>query len=122
VVARRISFFANLTMRRNDSERVLAKTAILLLLVAVAGLSALARHSQYLPKSNPTHYFSSITKMEVDQLPLVFFPAPMFAVAMVVPDEPAFQRSPRAASQRIDIPQIGLVVSLQHRSPPFPLV
>jgi hypothetical protein len=108
-------------MRRNHSQRIAARTAILLLLVALVGLSALARHSQYLPKSDPTHYFSNSTKMEIVHLPVLFFPSAIFP-ARVVPDEPAFQRSPREASQRIGIPQIGLVVSLQHRSPPFLLV
>lgn len=108
-------------MRRNDSKRILAKAAIVLLLVAVPGLSTLAKHSEYLPKSNPTHFFSNTTKMNVAHLPVLFFPAPMYPVAKVLPAEPAYRTSPPVSSEKIDLPQIGLTVSLQHRSPPSSL-
>jgi hypothetical protein len=105
-------------MRRNNSKGILAKAAILLLLVAVAGLSTLAKHSQYLPKSNPTHFFSNAAKMDVAHLPVIFLPAPAYPVAKIAPPEPAFRMLLQIFPEKIELPQIGLTVSLQHRSPP----
>jgi hypothetical protein len=107
-------------MRRNDSRQIPSKAAILLLLVALFGLSTLARHSQYLPETNPVHFFSSTTKMDVDHLPALFFPEATL-VAKVFPDDPRCQRFLRTTSQEIDVPQISLTLSLQHRSPPVAL-
>src|SRR5579864_7595747 len=104
-------------MRRHDSRHLLTKAAIFLLLVSVAGLSILARHSQYLPESSPIHFFSSSTKVDVDHLPVLFFPA-TYLVATLVPDEASGQEPPRTAFQNIGLPQIGVTLSLQHRSPP----
>lgn len=108
-------------MRRNDSKHILARAAILLLLIAVAALATLARHSEYLPKSNPTHFFSNTAKMNVAHLPTLFLQAPTYPVAKVAPPEPAFSILRSISSEEIDLPQIGLTVSLQHRSPPSPL-
>jgi hypothetical protein len=105
-------------VRRNDSKEFLAKAAILLLLIAVAGLSTLAKHSQYLPKSNPTHFFSNAAKMNVTHLSVLFLPAPICPVVKITPDEKAFRVLQQIFPEKIELPQIGLTVSLQHRSPP----
>ena len=109
---------ADQTMRRTDSKGVLAKIAILLLLFAVAGLSTLAKNSKYLPKSDPTHFLSNATKMNVGHLPVLFFAIQYAPRAKVVPVERRFRMLQPVSSEKIDLPQIGLIISLQHRSPP----
>ena len=106
-------------MRIPYFRRMLARTPVLLLLVALAGLAALAKHSEYLPKSNPTHYFSNAAKMRVAHLPVIFVSIPKFPVARVIPPQPEPYFLPLVEPQKLDLPQIGLTVSLQHRSPPF---
>jgi hypothetical protein len=105
-------------IRKNPSTSILARTAVLLLIFAIAGLSTLAKHSQYLPKSNPTHFFSNATKMNVAHLPALFFAAPNAPIAKVIVHRPAFRRLSPVSSESIDLPQIALTISLQHRSPP----
>jgi len=49
---------------RRRLQRLPASTAILLLLLAVVGLSVFARTAKFLPKSNPTHYTETASKMD----------------------------------------------------------
>lgn len=108
-------------MKPSAAKRVLSKASILLLLVALAGLSVLAKHSDYLPKSNPTHYTSQAAKMNLAHLPADFAPAPVHRVDGLMPPKPERPGLPLIASEKLELPQIGLTVSLQHRSPPCPL-
>src|SRR5690242_21959829 len=62
-------------MRENRSKRIPVRTAACLLVLAVAGLSTLAKDSKYLPKSHLLHHFSKVTKMEVVELSVHFAPA-----------------------------------------------
>lgn len=105
-------------MKPSAAKRVLSKTSILLLLVGLAGLSALAKHSDYLPKSNPAHYISHAAKMNLEHLSADFAPARVHRVDGLVPPKPERPSVPLVASQKLELPQIGLTVSLQHRSPP----
>jgi hypothetical protein len=119
---RRVYLQANDRVMKNcASKSVLERAAILLLLVALAGLSALAKHSDYLPKSNPTHYTSQAAKMDVVHLSADFVPARVHRVDGLVPPKPERPGLPLTSSERPELPQIGLSVSLQHRSPPCPL-
>lgn len=45
-------------------QRLPASTAILLLLLAVVGLSIFARTAKFLPKSDPAHYVEKVSKMD----------------------------------------------------------
>ena len=51
--------------RESLSRDIWLRVAVVMLLVAVAGLSTLAKNIQYFPKTSPTHYVSSSTKMKV---------------------------------------------------------
>jgi hypothetical protein len=108
-------------MRQNAYQRFLRRTAILLLLVSVAGLATTARYSSYLPESSPIHFIAGISKMDVDHLPVLFAPVRVNATAIIAPPEQTFQCWPESTSQKIELPQIGLTLSLQHRSPPSSL-
>jgi hypothetical protein len=105
-------------MRRNLFNRILVSTAILLLIFAIAGLTTLAKQSRYLSESNPSHYLSSATKLCMADHPVAFLVAEVRPVAKVIPLQPEFRAVPRATSKKLELLQIGLVVSLQHRAPP----
>ena len=105
-------------MRPNDSRRLLAKAAILVLLVAIVGLSALAKQNQFLAKNNPAHFLVKSAKMNVTHLPVLFLPPTIYSFTALLPPAPPYPRSPLQLSEKIDLPQIGLTLSLQHRSPP----
>lgn len=105
-------------MRRNNSKRVLIKTTALLLIFAIAGLSTLAKQSRYLPESNPTHFLSNAAKMDEPHQPIHFAPAVLRPVAKIAPPQSEFRTRFVLDSEKPDLPEIGLVVSLQHRSPP----
>jgi hypothetical protein len=105
-------------MRTNLSNRILVRPAILLLIFAIAGLTTLAKQSRYLPESNPSHYLSSATKLSMGNHPIDFLAADLRPVAKVVPLQPEFRAFPQTTAKKLDLLQIGLVVSLQHRAPP----
>lgn len=100
------------------SRRVLIRAAILLLLCTVPALSVAAKHSQFLPKSNPTHFLSSTAKMNVVHPLVLSLPESAYLPAKTIPPQAEFCTSAVVCSEELDLPQIGLVISLQHRSPP----
>ena len=109
-------------MKGGLTKRILPKAAILLLLaIALVGLSALAKHCDYLPQSNPIHRTSHVVKMNVVHLSIDFVIAQPHRVDGLIPPKPERPRLPVASPERLELPQIGLTVSLQHRSPPCPL-
>jgi len=105
-------------MRQYDLKGPLRKSAIALLLIAVAGLSVSARYSHYVQKSSQLRFCASVTRVEVDQLPVFLIPAQVTATATIVTPEFEFYYSLLSNYRKIDLPQIGLTLSLQHRSPP----
>lgn len=107
--------------RRTRSRRLMVRCAILALLIAVAGLSTLAKNSLYYPKSHPTHYVSIASKARVAQAPAALDREPLIPVARVVPPQPVVQTAPHGQPETLPIPEIGVVVSRQHRSPPISL-
>jgi len=108
-------------MRPFDFKRFLGKSAIVLLLIAVAGLSVSARYSHYVQKSSRLRFCASVTRVEVGQLPVFLIPARVAATAAIVTPELEFHCSLLSNYRKIDLPQIGLTLSLQHRSPPSSL-
>jgi hypothetical protein len=95
--------------------------AIVLLLLAVPALSTLAKQSWYLPQSNTAHYLNGAVKMRVSQAPLLTNWRPLPALATLVPQR-AENRMVRRAEPKPAMPDIGITVSLQHRSPPIALL
>jgi hypothetical protein len=105
----------------NCRGAALPKAAIFFLLVALAGLSTLAKYAPYLPKTDPAHYVNPATKMKAAQSPAMFDQTPLHPVATVVPARPIYR--PRHQDEPVapSIQLIGLTVSIQHRSLPPPI-
>ena len=89
-----------------------------LLLFAVPTLSTLAKNSCYLPQSNPVHYLNIASKMQVPYVPVVLEKAPLRPIAKLIP-APEVIRSTHEPDPEPPRPSIGVLVALQHRSPPF---
>ena len=91
---------------------------VVLLLFAVAGLSTLAKNSQYLPNSNPAHYINISNKMKGAPAPVLLERAPLYPIAKVVPPQPWAPVNHGVGEISLPSPSIGVMVSIQHRSPP----
>jgi hypothetical protein len=91
---------------------------VVLLLFAVAGLSTLAKNSQYFPKSNPAHYVNASNKMKAAPSADVLERAPLYPIAKVVLPQPCAPRNHGVEEISLPSPSIGVTVSIQHRSPP----
>ena len=108
-------------MNRRLLKAGLQFATVALLLIAVAGLSTLAKNSQYFPKSNPAHYVSVSNKMKAAPSPDVLERAPLQPIAKVVPPQPCTPRNNGVEEVSLPSPSIGVTVSIQHRSPPISL-
>jgi hypothetical protein len=107
---------------RTISLSFLAKAVIFFLLFSVAGLATVAKNAQYYPESDPASYVSLATKMNVAHSPVHIVGDQLQpAVTLVAPR--LFVQVLRAASPPVrPVLRIGLIVSMQHRSPPARLV
>jgi hypothetical protein len=103
-------------MRHNRS--LLLRAAALLLLFAVAGLSAVAKYGQYLPKSDPLHRISKTAKMELLHQPVNFIPALTYLGSRIAPPRLEFGAALPIPSENLTLSQNGLTTSFQHRAPP----
>jgi len=104
-------------MNKRFSNASLQIATVILLLFAVAGLSTLAKTSQYFPKSHLIQYINISNKMKV--APAVLLEqAPLYPVAKVVPPQPRTPRKLRTDEISVLSTSIGVTVSTQHRSPP----
>jgi hypothetical protein len=106
-------------MKSRSFKASLQIATVVLLLFAVAGLSTLAKNSQYFPKSNPTHFVNIANKMKVAPTPVVIERVSLYPIAKVVPPQPCPLRNHRMEEISLPSPSIGVTVSIQHRSPPF---
>ncbi|MGB0034344.1 MAG: hypothetical protein WBP79_02590 [Candidatus Acidiferrales bacterium] len=93
-----------------------------MLLLAVAGLSTVAKNSQYFPKSSPARFINIASKMKAAQSPVVVDRQPLEPVAKVDRTRPIYRVFRQDEPETPLMQLIGLVVSLQHRSPPVPLI
>jgi len=105
-------------MRKIDDKQMLARAAVLLLLFAVAGLSTLSMHTRYLPKSNPIRFISKAAKMNVAHHSVVPAAGPLHPAAELAPPQPECRTVLAVQPERFHLRQIGLILSLQYRSPP----
>jgi hypothetical protein len=109
-------------MRSRLLKRSLLNVSIILLLCAVAGLSTLAKNSQYFPKSNPTHYVNIATKMKAAPSRVVVQRERLSPVAKVLPPKSeVLNRYAAKKEASLPLPSVGVTVSVQHRSPPSSL-
>ena len=105
-------------MRRNRSQRILVRAALLLLLFAVTVLSTLAKDANYLPKSNPLQHFAKSTKMELVHHPPDSDPSSTPSVSGVVPPQPGFFARLLVQSESPAFYLTALAVFFQRRAPP----
>lgn len=98
-----------------------ARAAILLLVLAVAGLSIVAKRNQCLPKSNPAHYLAAANRVNLNHAPVVLDRVPLRPVAMLILPQPVVRRTQMNRREMPPVQRISLALSLQHRSPPAPL-
>jgi hypothetical protein len=106
-------------MRSKLIKISLLNISIVLLLFAVAGLSTLAKNSQYFPKSNPTHYVNIATKMKAAPSRVVVQRERLSPVAKVLPPKSEVSNRYTAKEEaNLPLPSVGVTVSIQHRSPP----
>jgi hypothetical protein len=104
---------------RYFSPRVFARCAlVLLLLVAVAALSTLAKDGQYFASTNPVRHASLSTKMKVAHAPVVISGDELQPIARVVPPLPAARVTRLEQFEVAPVQRISVAVSMQHRSPP----
>jgi len=107
--------------QRAQTRRVYLKIGVVMLLLAIAGFSTLAKNSQYFSRSNPAHYINICSKMKVSHSPVVIDRTSLRPVARFIPPQPEM-RIARMVEEEIPArPSIGVTVSLQHRSPPLSL-
>ena len=103
---------------RTERLRLLARRAtLLLLLITVPGLSTLAKKSWYLPPSNPGHYLTVASKMNVARPAAVFDATPLQGFASIVLPRPQTRtRLPIDATPFART--MGATISPQRRPPP----
>ncbi len=107
-----------LLLWKNSPARILARIAVFFLLLSVGGLETLAKSNDFLPETNPAHYLSIASKMNVWTSPAILaakrlpFNSPVVAAQPVI----CIWRSERFEEPYIR--QISLTVSFLHRSPP----
>ena len=112
---------AKQTTHSAESRRICLKVGVVMLLLAIAGFSTLAKNSQYLSRSNPAHYINISSKMKVSHSPVVIDRTPLRPIARFIPPQPEM-RIARVVEEEIPaLPSIGVTISLQHRSPPLSL-
>jgi hypothetical protein len=113
------SQLARTTTQAADTRRVCLKVGVVMLLLAIAGFSTVAKNSQYFSKSSPAHYLNISSKMMVGHSPVVIERTPLRPVARFVPPQPATRITHVVREEIPPLPSIGVRVSLQHRSPPI---
>lgn len=108
------------TGRGSFSRHVCVRAGLVLLLIAVAGLSTLAKDAQYFPKTNPVWNVSISTKMNLKHAPVVANPERPQMVAKTAPPRPSVRDRRIEQLSIAPIMQIAVAVSMQHRSPRLP--
>ncbi|HXO05658.1 MAG TPA: hypothetical protein VN884_08510 [Candidatus Sulfotelmatobacter sp.] len=107
--------------RRNIATRfVLPRMLVLFLLLAVPGLSTIAKDSIYLPQSNAAHFINKAAKMKLaDVAVTVIAPQPAEPLVGIVLPQPEIRVERQAQLGAPPIPKVSLSICLRHRSPPF---
>lgn len=100
------------------ARRVWAKLLLVVLLLGVAGLATAAKDSLYHFHSTTAQHVCSSTKMQTVH-PSAVELEPALPVLAILPASPKYRRSLVKTLSVSFVPSVGVVVSLQHRSPPY---
>jgi hypothetical protein len=103
---------------QKNEKRIWLRAGAVILLVAVASLSTLAKNSPYYPRGSQIKYVSIASKMKVANAPVVFGWVPVQPESRLVPPPPAYSAPVRVEPPAPSIQPIGLLVSPLHRPPP----
>jgi uncharacterized membrane protein len=106
---------------RTKRRPIVLRWTVLALIFTVAAFSATAKHSQFLPKSNPAHFISNMSKMNVSHSPDLAVPLSASGIPKIIPAHPVFRVLATVRPEDLDSSQLGLTLSLQQRSPPLSL-
>jgi len=106
---------------RRRLRRLPASTAVVLLLLALVGLSVFARTARFLPKSNPAHYTEKASKMDRARPPVTQDWATFRPVLGLLPHVPVVRFFCRDSSETRPLTQICLTALDRHRAPPLSL-
>jgi len=106
----------NCEFSRRRSARIIA----LVLVLAIPILSTMARRGWYLSPSDHGHYLIDASKVKVALGPILHAPLPLRAAVHSAPWQPRM-RVERYVEPTSTLPQylLGVIISLQHRSPPI---
>jgi len=105
---------------RIEPRPAIRRLAILFLAFSVVVLSAAAKHNRFLPKSNPAHFLSKASKMNLGPSP-DFVPLATRTIPNTLPVPAEFRVLALIQPENLAASQIGLILCLQHRSPPLSL-
>jgi hypothetical protein len=95
------------------------RVAIVVLLIAIAGLVTLAKNTQYSHShSNHVHYLNIASKMRVAPAPAILNQTPLRLAARFVAPLYKVRASHVCEMEVIEVPSLSVTLNLQHRSPP----
>lgn len=107
-------------IRRNRQLHL--RVAIVVLLIAIAGLVTLAKNTPYYHSpSNHVQYLNISSKMKVAQAPAILTETPLALLARFVPPPQKVRASHVCEMEVIEVPALAVTLNLQHRSPPAQL-
>ena len=101
-----------------SEKRIWLRGGALMLLLAVAALSTLAKNSLYSSHRTETRFANIASKMNAAKSPVVFERVPLRPVCRLVPPPPEYAEPKRVEPPVRWIRAIGLVVSPLRRPPP----
>ena len=104
-----------------NGKQIWLRAGVLVLLVAVAALSTLAKNSQYYSHRTETRFVNIASKMKVAKSPVVIERATLQPVCRLVPPPPEYAEAVRIEPPMPAIQPIGLLVSPLRRPPPVVL-
>ena len=105
-------------IRASHARLVYFRIAVLMLLVAIAGFSTLAKNSQYYSRSNPAHFLNISSKMKVSAAPVVIDRGPLPLVERLIVPTQETKSYPVVEPEAPEVPSLAVTLTLQHRSPP----
>jgi len=101
-----------------NGKRIWMRAGVLGLLLALAGLSTLAKNSQYSSHRSETRFVNIASKMNAAKSPVVFERAPLQPGCRLDPPSPEYAEPARIEPPATAIPLFGLIVSPLRRPPP----
>lgn len=97
------------------------RLAVVILACSLVVLAVAAKQSRFLPKSDPAYFLSKAAKMDVGHSPVLSIPLATRAIPDILPSPSEICATAITPSGEFVPSQMGRILCLQHRSPPFSL-